>query len=199
MKINSFSNIFFQKKLVAKCKVGEQGLTKNAFIYQLEKPLDCDYYSDQELALEWKHSFYLKEVKDDISKSTARNDKSKFEHYVMENEDGLMICYSAIRQKHNGEHLEYIETMPCLSSYNIADRKIKYIGETMLAFLTTIASKLRKDLIVPNIAQRPKTLEFYYRLCKMHPLDGGAKLEKKDFDKLLKQNETHTGSSIELV
>ena len=59
--------------------------------------------------------------------------------------------------------------------------------------------KAKKDLFVPDIASRSKTVEFYFRLCKMEKEYCGARLEKKEFDRMLKQNENHTGSPIELV
>lgn len=191
MKINSITNIFFQKKLVAMGMVGEPNSQKQVNFYRLELPQDNGYYTKCATSEDWKGNFYIK----DIESIIVRGNKEKLDYYVMEDNEGRTLCYSALKHKKKEERLEYLEVMPKISSYN-PDRKIKYVGETMVAFLTSIAKKRHKDFFVSEVAPREKTRNFYYKLCQMQKVGIGAFLPKEEIPELISQNRMHTGSSI---
>lgn len=196
MKISLLNNICFQKKLMAKCMVGEPSNQKKAKIYKLEYPQDINYYTKYDKSSEWEGSFYIDRMPENFSDYVPNID-----YYVMEDADGQMISYSVLKRKKNCNDLQYIETMPKMSSYNMSNRKTKYIGETMLAFLVGVTKKDNKSFHVSRIAQRPKTKSFYFDLCKFTPInDGlGGFLDKENFKKFIKRNVSHTGKEIEMV
>ena len=198
MRINKNQNyIFFQKRLVANCKVGDSSNSQKASIYQLEYPIDKDYY--EKCARDdknWDQSYYLEEISWDFNHYSDEN-----EFYVMENEDGDTLCVSVLNENMLDENrLEYLETAPKLSSYNTGNRKIKYIGETMLACMVKLTKDLKSIFDIPEVAQRDKTKDFYFKLCGFHPDDlQGAYLRSEEFDDFIARNEEHTNSTIEIV
>ncbi len=194
MKISNFNPINFQKRLVANCKIGASGNNVPAKIFLLDKK--DDYYvlskaKDKEI---WQNGYYLSDVS-----SNFCLDLKNANHYVMETSDGDVICMCKAKQKGKKVNLEYIETAPKMSSYNHT-RKLKYIGETMLAFLVKDAKGSKKIVDVPNVAIRPKTLDFYYDQCGFKK-EGkfGATMPREEANAFIKKNEKHTGSSIEIL
>ena len=184
MKIFSQNYINFQKKLVANCKVGTGENSTQAKIYQLDYPEDLDYYKNNaEKNQNWQGSYYLT----DASKILEYNG-NKYSHYVMEDLDNDLLCLSVIDKRSlTYDELDYLETAPKLSSYNRDGRKLKYIGETMLAFLVKMARGKKTSFEVPNVAKREQTQKFYYDLCKFHSGDfDEAYLESQEFDDFIK-------------
>lgn len=197
MKINSINNISFQKKLVAKCKYIQDNQQKDANIYELEGGVDDKYLSFNLNKIRWaENAFFRGSVIVDyldfkFSKST------KF--YVMEDEKENLIAYSEFSNRYNTGELDIIETVPDGSIYN-PERKTKYIGETMIAFLVNLCKKLDKDFKVVDIAENKQTKDFYYKNCKLRQVaPKEAVLLKEDFNNFLEQNEHHTGSKIDLI
>lgn len=196
MNISPLTNIFFQKKLMANCTIGEPNNQKKAKIYMLEYPQDINYYTKYNKSYEWEGNYYLDRMPENFSDYTPNID-----YYVMEDENNQMICYSVLKRKRSRNDLQFIETMPKMSSYNMCNRKIKYIGETMLAFLIGLTKEDGANFEISRIAQRPKTQSFYFDLCKFTPIDDGCSgyMEKKKFDKFIKRNASHTGKEIKRV
>ena len=160
MKISSVNQINFQKKLVAKTCVVKEGKAKKVGIYELEKDTDKYYFQRALFNSNWMNeSYYLLDIDEEFE--TAGSNQY---FYVMEDEKGGMLGYSLITRKDN-DVIEYLETCPKYSINNKEKRKIHYIGETMLAFLSKLSLKRNRDLCVFSIAQRKKTLDFYYKYC----------------------------------
>ena len=65
MKINT-ENLSFQKKLVAKCKIGNAGKTHSASIYELDKKEDIMELHKAYLSSLWDDNFYLEEYTDEF-------------------------------------------------------------------------------------------------------------------------------------
>lgn len=197
MNISSIQNtnsINFQKKLVAKAGIITDGKTEDVNIYRLDKRRDIrdirkalnnpiwegNYYLNCELFKHWNGYRHLGHI------------------YTIEDKNKNILCYSVIYNKGLfNKSLELIETAPKISRYNKKDRKSKYIGETMLAF---IASKLKgKNLDVPYVNQEFLTKSFY-TYCNFELGDRyGAILKKDNAKKLIEQNFQHTGKKIELI
>lgn len=197
MKINSINNILFQKKLVAKCKFIQDNLQKDANIYELESGVDDNYLRFNLSKTKWsENAFYAGSIVIDYldfksSKST------KF--YVMEDEKENLIAYCEFANRYDNCELDIIEALPEASIYN-SERKTKYIGETMIAFLVNLCKKLSKDFKVVDIAERKQTKDFYYKNCQMKQIaPKEAILEKEKFNEFLEQNTRHTGTEIGLT
>jgi len=187
--------MYFQKRHIANCIIGEVCNSRKAKIFQLEYPQDIAYYSRYANSHEWEGSYYIDRMPEIFSEN-----KQDVDHFVMEDSLGQMLCYSSIRHRKNTDELEYIETMPKMSCYNMATRKVKYIGETMLSFLVGLSKKKNVVFSVPRVAPRAKTKDFYYKLCKFSKgKDNSAYLEKNKYDKFMHQNEEHTGGKIEYI
>ena len=197
MRITGQNYINFQKKLVAYCKVGQAPNSQKASIYKLEHPLDIGYY--EKCARQddnWTKSYYLEEIA-----SYFELCGNSLSFYTMENEDGDTLCVSVMDEKTlNENRLDYLETAPKLSSYNSGGRKIKYIGETMLAFLVKLSKRDKLFFDIPDVAKRDKTKDFYFKLCGFHSNEmDGAYLNSYEFDAFVAQNEEHTNSQIEIL
>lgn len=194
MNINFSNNINFQKKLVAKAGILTNGKTEDVNIYHLDKKEDSIDLENASKSPEWQGNYYLD------SEGIERWDLNWliYNIFTIENKNKDILCYAIVNDKGSkARNIEFIETMPKTSSYNQANRRSKYIGETMLAFL---ASKLNKrDLTVGMIAQRPQTINFYshcgFKKYKSH----GGIIENNQADRLIKKNHKHTGKKIELI
>lgn len=194
MKISNFKPINFQKRLVANCQIGASGNNVPTKIYLLDKRDDfgvLDKAKDKEI---WQNGYYISNVSNNFCV-----DLKHANHYVMETDDGDVICMCKAKEKGKKVNLEYIETAPKMSSYNHT-RKLKYIGETMLAFLVKEAKENKKIVDVPTVAMRPKTLDFYFNQCGFKK-DGklSATMPREEANTFIKKNEKHTGSPIEIL
>lgn len=198
MKISKINNISFQKKLSARCNVIQNGKPKRVNIYQLEKGVDDDYFIKAGKIANWKQgNYYLREIASDFDKYGSKD----WSHFcVMEDDEGNLLGYSEFIKYNvskNG-YLETIETAPSDSIYN-KKRRVKYVGETMIAYLVLLCKKENLDFEIMEIAPRKATRDFYYKNCHLEPISKDrAILTKEKFNEFLAQNEAHTGSKIEL-
>ena len=101
---------------------------------------------------------------------------------------------------HNKKEVLFLETCPNYSSSN-SDRKAKYIGETLLAFITKLAKKDKNDKVSISVyTQNAKP--FYVDKCKFVQASKASKaieLPKNKFVHFLLQNGLHTKRKIELI
>lgn len=199
MKISSVNQINFQKKLVAKSGVIKEGKNKRVQIYELDRELDKRYFEKALYNSNWiNKSYYLADIDEEFE--TAGSNQH---FYVMEDKKGRLLGFSLLTRNEN-DILEYLETCPKYSINSGEKRKIRYIGETMLAFLSKLSQKANRDLCVFSIAPRKETFDFYYKYCgfEQNPsskdIKSAAILKKENIENLIKQNEAHTNSSIEL-
>ena len=201
MKINNLNNISFQKTLVAKCKIGNKNATQDANIYLLDERKDFSSFARAKMYSFWDDSFYI----GDIATEFLESNPNKY-FYMMEDEQARPICFSMLdRKKAKSNKLRYIETAPKLSIYDKPQQK-RYIGETMLAFLTKICQKDGRNLLVPEVAPRLQTEDYYFKHCKFEEIQKQkneyykkAILRQGMMDEFLELNKSHTGSSINIV
>ena len=138
MKISSFNlvqnNISFEKKLIAKTSVLSGDNFQSAFIYQLDRESDKDYFK-KVLAEEgnaWKDGFLVYSLTNDMR---ANND----DFYVLEDSKENCLGFVVSRDYTDEFHkthttIRKLETAPIYSSRN-KDRKIKNIGKALMDFM----------------------------------------------------------------
>ena len=141
MKIG-LSNISFQKTLIAKTQVLENNQPKQAFIYQLDKPQDYDYFDKTlDKQEEWQEALLFQSTKRDIK-------KDDYEIFVLEDDKENCLGYVST---HDCDDIDYgvrqtaiskLETIPNCKYFQ-SDRRIKHIGKTLIDFIKIL--KCEKD------------------------------------------------------
>lgn len=195
MKINSINNLSFQKHLSANCSVIQNNEPKHANIYVLEQGTDDFYFYRHKWTDSWQEADYLDQINEDIVFNRNPNDI----FIVMEDEDENLLGYSEISEYQDEVVLDFIETVPDCSLESVG-RKIKYIGETMLAYIVSLCKLIGKDLEIHSVADSYTTRNFYYKNCGFEELSRtNAIMRKENFDKFLKHNKNHTGSDVEIL
>lgn len=189
-------NLNFQKRLVASATIQRNNKPQEVKIFHLDEPKDNELLERALNTREWMGTYYLPDLN-----VTFLDDFEENKYYIMEDKKGRLLCTSVVNERGAKKNkLEYIETAPSLSTYNKGERKAKFIGETMFAFIAKKGKMQKKGLVVPNVAQRPETKKFYFDQCRCTP-DGkkGAKMPVGTIDFFVKRNESHTGSKIEIL
>lgn len=195
MRINNNCDVAFLKTLKAKGGIKYQNKILPVFIYQLDDNEDLIEIRGLRAQTNWQGSYYL----DDVAIFGKNYLNRGFNIHTIENDTGNILCYSLIDEAPKQVDVILLETAPKLSRYN-SNRDVKYIGETMVAFLATLAKSKNKDLVVKGVADRRKTQDFYFSLCKFSRLgDENAILKKRTVKKLVESNEKHTGKKVELI
>ncbi|MBQ3641773.1 hypothetical protein II906_07620, partial [bacterium] len=160
MKISSIQkNISFGKTLAAKAGFLYNGIPQKGYIYKLNKKEDKDYFEKLMRNRYWSDNNYLHFVQEEFEDKKVKN-----EAYTMEAENGFCLGY-AITEKEaiKTKGLEYIETCPKFSSEN-EQRNVKYIGESMIAFLAQRVKRDRQKIfLVP--APVIDAVDFYTSKC----------------------------------
>ena len=190
------SNINFQKRLVGKAKIPNGKKQQTVNIYHLDNEKDEEIFEKAMSSKKWIGAYYLPDLNVLFGCDFKVNS-----YYVMTDKKGSLLCASVVDEsnKKNNE-LAFIETAPTLSKYNSPARKMKFIGETMLAFIAKKGRQEKKGLYVPNVADREKTKEFYFSQCGFIPSGKeGAKISLGAIDSLIRKNEAHTGGKIEIL
>ena len=195
--INNY-NLSFEKQLKAKANIINNGKPEQCFIYKLNKEEDSDYFLKLNDNPIWWEEGFCKEVC-----QTVQNDEPSEHVYVMEDSNEECLGFIEIDDDvifEEYQRVEYLETYSPYSSKN-EDRNRKYIGQTLLAFAAKTFNKRHKiGLLVPVAVQG--SWGFYIDKCnfrqnKYSPVE--LLLKKRDFNKLIKANESNTKGKIELV
>lgn len=189
-------NLNFQKRLVASATIQRNNKPQEVKIFHLNEPNDNEILERALNTKEWMGTYYLPDLN-----VTFLNDFEQNKYYVMEDKKGKLLCASVVNERGKKKNkLEYIETAPRLSKYNKGERSAKFIGETMLAFIAKKGKKDKKELVIPNVAQRPETKKFYFDQCRCNPAgQRGAKMPFGVIDFFVKRNESHTKGVIEIL
>ncbi len=189
-------NLNFQKRLVASATIQRNNKPQEVKIFHLNEPNDNEILERALNTKEWMGTYYLPDLN-----ITFLNDFEQNKYYVMEDKKGKLLCASVVNERGKKKNkLEYIETAPRLSKYNKGERSAKFIGETMLAFIAKKGRKNKKELVIPNVAQRPETKKFYFDQCRCAPSgQRGAKMPIGTIDFFVKRNESHTKGVIEIL
>ena len=191
------SQISFQKSLVSKAGFVRAGKTRSCKIYRLFKDVDNDYFQQIRNKDKWTGSSFMEEVSDNIKNL---NEHKKV--YVVEDkkENCLGLVELVDLPSHNKKEVLFLETCPKYSNSN-SDRRAKYIGETLLAFVTKLAKKDKNDKISISVYTQ-NAQPFYVDKCKFAQASKTSKsleLPKSKFGHLLFQNSLHTKRRIELI
>lgn len=199
MKIN-YSKIPFQKTLKATCKVkGVNDKVRDAKIYRLDDiQNDLNEFIRANDSANWQGNMYLEEMYL-IFKNLYHEEYDVFDFYVMENEKKEPICFAMTDKMHKGSDcLEYIEVAPRFSKDNKNNRKMKYVGETMMSFLINVAKKRGLDFRITDIAPRQEAVDFYDKQLgfEVDELESSGFMPKENFDDLILKNQKHTGHKI---
>lgn len=195
----SLSKVSFQKTLVANCAVIKKDNTKvPCSIYDLNQHEDSDYFEKIPNKTDWNGARYLCYLKEDLAEF---DDKPNRKIYSLENKNGDCFGYSEVLyDDDNINEILFLETVPTQNFSSREKSSFKYIGETLLSFIV----KQSKEQKVKNIEVQASiaSTNFYKDKCFFRlPKKETAPLYliNRDFSKLIKQNEEHTKSSIELV
>ncbi len=192
MKLNTIQDLNFQKKLVA--SVRKPNCAQNYNIYKLDKD-DKFYFYD--IRPYWQDSLLFLDFIDAFDERYGA-----YDFYVLENDKKeCLACAQTLDSSEGETELICIESQPDVA-YKNKDRKVKYIGETMIAFLLKMSDKNnKKEFIVPHMLST--AAPFYIENCgfKMYDKSGFMASHKtnEEYQKLISQNEAHTGAKIELI
>ncbi len=199
MNLCRISRINFQKKLIAKAGLLKDNKPMPCRIYLLERGTDKDYFKTQGQV--WKKAKYLEPVENSLqSRKNNINDVYESSIYAIEDLKGKCLGYCEYDTDDKDKNiLITLEVHPRYSVKN-EKRKIKYIGETLLAFLaklTAIENKRKLLIFLPVKSAE----QFYEEKCGFKKLKGSVnmEMESKNFDALIAQNKTHTKQAIEIL
>ena len=200
MKINFNNQASFQKKLVATSRIGEGATRQKVRIYELDSFEDRADLDKLYATSTWDKSYYVEEINEEFAKKFTTSIAQDSHFYLMENTKKEPICVSVLNKAHKKKNqLDYLETAYAYSSYGDGTRRVRYIGETMLAFLVKMTKKEDKNFEVPDVAQREKTKNFYFKQCGFEKIsDRVAYLKRKKFKGFIASNRSHTGSKIKI-
>ena len=204
MNINSAKfNLSFQKKLMANANVIKNNEPCPVSIYKLDKSEDKKYLKDlYENADNWKFSYYLPFIKEQFAHPIKyRITKGqKLEFYTIEDSKnnclGLVEVDNAKKDKQN---ISFIETFP----ENRETNEFKYIGETLLAFLTKqqqIQENPREIIVkMAMLEAQPFYVKSHFKFMHNGCTPYFMFLPKMNEDLLIESNKFHTNKEIELV
>lgn len=202
MKISFNNQINFGKQLMANCTVLKNKEQIPCKIYELTLD-DFDYFSDKKKNKEWRSENIWKSARFDF---VCSMDLKLSNFYVLEDEqenclalaDVSKIPKNSTYQRGGGLNLCYLASLP-----NREEKGYEYIGETFINFF---CSMVKKEKLQTLLVSKPleKAMPFYKK-CNFKPcvnlfLEKGAiSLKGKNMEKLIAQNEEHTGSKIDCV
>ena len=203
---NNFNNISFQKQLMAKCSVLKNDEPIPCKIYRLEgnKREDRDYFRKLDDEYIWQENHFLKSINQSIKKIAQGNDEfyQKADVYVLEDNRGLCLGYCQTDEVKQGEMcLDYLETAP--KYVNGKKRKkssVRYIGETLIAFLALKAKQKSCDLLAVW-APSDSAKKFYKNNCKFQTGNKPYELCLKNnkYDYIINKNKMHTLFGVSLI
>lgn len=194
-------SISFGKKLIAKCSVKTANAQeKPCEIYELSKKDDIDYFCRLKENKQWQNSEYT-EITNQMMLSPLLNKGLKIFSLESKNEGCIgYICTQDFDFIPNKTYVEFLETCPMYSSKN-KKREIKYIGQTLMAFVVALAQKNKKDKVcVPTIA--PKSKRFYGKACGFrqdYKDNDGLIINRQNYNKFLRKHEEKTGKEITFI
>ncbi len=201
IKTNNLNSQSFCKKLVATCNVKTRNdNSKECNIYQLDKKKDTRYFLNLGESRNWDENKFLG-ISNQLMLSPLLS--SHIIPYVMEDEKGDCLGYiSVLKDEDKGEKasIQYLETCPKHSSNN-KERQIKYIGESLLAFVVSLAKNEDVARVcVPTYSSSAKPF-YYWKCCFREDKDkkDGLVLDRRNYDKFLDRHNKKVGSEITFI
>lgn len=199
MRICNFnSNISFAKTLAATCHVKtKSGDFEQCKIFELDKFSDKNYFQKLTKDQTWDGNSFI-----DTLNYLMQMPYSNYHErtYAMENKNGECLGYIRTTMGYDieqDEKISHIETCPKHKTKN-KDREIKYIGQTLIAFLVGRAKKEnRKGIYIESYLDEAK--KFYEEKCNFKPISSRAyelTLSNKDYDSFLEEYKQNTKCKI---
>lgn len=183
------NNINFQKTLSAKCSLKAKDKGVRCSIYNLCDSDDRWYFKKLMHNESWKNAHYLEAIDCDINDEALREDI-----FVLEDEENNCLGFSEFKKYKNKIWLIFMESRP-QDAFSSCLRNIKYIGETMLAFVVSCAKKEGFDMVV--VPMYTSDSKGFYEKCQFKidsEKEEGLAIKKDSYDKLLSQNQVHINS-----
>ena len=195
MHIQNFSNnVSFQKTLKANCNILKDGNNQQCSIYQLDPIQDRDFFQKLEYENDWGNNEYVSCMNDIMQ--TIQED-SKESVYELETQEGKCLGYLYAEEKRNAYEIGFIESIP----KNKYGTNYKYIGETLLSFIAKLARIEEKERIF--LAPADSAVDFYENKCHFSTEEDSEEQEmilpNDRYNKLISQNENHTGKNIDVL
>ncbi len=194
MNLNKLQNVSFQKKLVAYANVIKNKQPYPCTIFKLEKGTDSDYFTKQGQI--WKKAKYLQPVEAELEGDFCNLHTGDSEIFVLENPNGKCLGYCHQDTLNKGNEVITLEVHPRYR-YENKERTIKYIGETLLAFLAKLSQQQKKSTLKIDHATK-NSRPFYTKKCGFNN-ENSPELDKGSFNALIKQNEKHTKGKIAFI
>ena len=201
MKLNAsnVNKVKFAKKFIATANVVKVSNGKEkpipCSIYKLERGIDKDYFKTQPKY--WKKAAFADSIEAELLTKSSQS-RPFGDIYTIEDSKGKMLGYCEQDELYFQNVLALVETSPAYKNAK-KDRKIKYVGETMLAFLVKMAKNQNKAAFaVDSVLDEAR--DFYSKKCGFEK-DGIRTyiLSEKQFDNFISQNESHTQGKIEFM
>lgn len=190
------SSVSFGKTLVAQCDLRRQNHRKvPCNIFQLNFPEDKDYFFKLENSKPWEKAWFMWDMDEEFN-----SDVTGERTYVIESKGGRCLGFASVLEDDElpgEEELVYLETCP---KYQITNEKrtIKYIGETLIAFITGLAKG--KDIKTIEIKAYTSNGErFYKKKCNFEQRNDEKQtlfLRRENFENVINKNKAHTHSEI---
>ena len=187
---NFLPDINFQRRPIARCYVLRDKKPIPCTISQIENTQEDKKYLSKTLkSPDWENSYYLQYAIKDLNKSDCRL-------YIVENKKEKCLAFCELSDnKPSCTNIHLFESMPIRKK-----KKVKYLGETLITFIAHITSETNSDLIIKCAADRARN---FYRKCRFEDTRNKSNQDflfiKPRLKKLEKQNQKHTGSTIEFL
>ena len=189
----------FQKKLLATTTLNDCGKKIPCQIYKLNSPQDTLYLNQQMNSENWLgyhylDTFYSNFAEDKFYKSPYIN------FYTLENEKGDLLGYLEEMKNENIRKVLYLETVPTMAK-GTKNRRVKGIGETMMAFLASLSLNSEKVEDVWISYPSNDSELFYKKLGFERPSlkSRSLHLPLENVIPLIWKNEERNGSEIKFV
>ena len=192
-------NISFGKTLLAKCDLRRGNHKKvECNIFQLNSVDDKDYFERVWKSKPWQDAKYLWDMDAELNADIEGE-----RIYVLESQAGKCLGYIAMSPTLNNprqEELVFLETCPKYQKEK-DKRSLKYIGETLLAFVTgQLDTQKTQAIVIKNYSKIGKP--FYKENCGFKESTDTNRtlfLPRKKFSRLIEKNEIHTDSKIRYI
>lgn len=200
MKLQSINNnINFQKTLRANCKVlNEKREPCPCGIYELDAYDDRDYFKSLLLEKNWKNAEYLDFVDTEMR---YIHEEPECRAFVLENEKGNCLGFAISTNGRQNYSIDILETAPRYKNdIEGVDGKYKYVGETLVSFLTKDAIRNKRNFIDVDAAYT--ATGFYEKTCGFDYYDPDYDemyLHESNFQQLINKNEKDTKGTIDII
>ena len=200
MRIQATNNsINFQKTLKANCKVLDENRKPcECKIYEIDPYKDRNYFENLLSKKSWQNAEYLSFIDHDMQ---YQHETPNSHIYVLENKKSHCLGYAIATDGNAHYSIDLLEIAPRYKNDTEGVKgKYKYVGETLVAFLTKKAIKKQKKVIDVDAAHT--ATGFYEQACGFDFYDPDYDemyLDESNYQNLIQKNEKHTKGTINLI